>query len=103
MPVVTGVGRRLAALRTGLCPLAAAGAALLLASTPATVLEVAVAGSTKVADGADLSHSGWERHGPALVLLAVLALLLCVGAVRGARPAAVALAACGLAALLILL
>jgi hypothetical protein len=103
MPVVDGVGRRLAALRAGLCLLAAAGAILLLASTPATVLEIAVAGSTKVASGADLSHSGWERHGPALILLAVLAVVLCAGAWRGSRPAAVALAGCGLAALLIVL
>jgi hypothetical protein len=103
MPVVTGVGRRLAALRITLCALAAVGAVLLLASVPATVLEIEVAGSTKVATGADLSHSGWERHGPALLLLAVLALVLCAGALRGARPAAVALAACGLAALLIVL
>ena len=103
MPVLTGVGRRLAALRITLCALAAAGAVLLLASIPATVLEIEIAGSRKVAAGTDLSHSGWERHGPALLLLAVLALVLCAGALRGARPAAVALAACGLAALLIVL
>jgi hypothetical protein len=103
MSVDSGAGRRLAALRTGLCGLAAAGAILLLASTFSTVLEIAVAGSTRVAPGTDLRHSGWERHGPALVLLAVLALALCVGAGRGARPPAVALAACGLAALLIVL
>jgi hypothetical protein len=103
MPAVTGVGRRIAALRTGLCALAAAGAILLLLSTLATVLEISVAGSRRVAGGADLSHSGWERHGPALVLLAVLALALCAGAARGARAAAVALAACGVAALAIVL
>jgi hypothetical protein len=103
MPVVTGVGRRVAALRITLCALAAAGAILLLVSVPATVLEIEVAGTRAVAAGADLSHSGWERHGPALLLLAVVALVLCAGALRGARPAAVALAACGLAALLIVL
>ena len=103
MPVVIGVGRRVAALRITLCALAAAGAILLLVSVPATVLEIEVAGTRAVAAGADLSHSGWERHGPALLLLAVLALVLCAGALRGARPAAVALAACGLAALLIVL
>ena len=90
-------------MRIALCLVAAAGAILLLASTWATVLEISVAGSTKVAAGTDLSHNGWERHGPALLLLAALALVLCVGAARGARPAAVALAACGLAALLIVL
>ena len=61
MPVVTGVGRRLAALRITLCGLAAVGAILLLASVPATVLEIEVAGTRKVAAGADLSHSGAVR------------------------------------------
>jgi hypothetical protein len=103
MPVATGVERRLAALRAGLFVLAVAGAIVLLASVPATVLEISVAGSTRVASGTDLSHSGWERHGPALVLLALLALGLCVAAWRGSRPAAAGIAVCGLAALLIVL
>jgi hypothetical protein len=103
MPVDTGVERRLAGLRIALCALAAVGAVLLLASTTATVLEISVAGSRRVAAGADLSHTGWERHGPALVLLALLALVLCAVAWRGSRPAAAAIAVCGLAVLLIVL
>jgi hypothetical protein len=103
MSVSNGVGRRLAGLRIALFAAAVAGALLLVASTFTTVLAIAVAGSTKVAAGADLRHSGWERHGPALLLLAALALVLAAGALRGSRPAAVAVAVCGLAALLIVL
>jgi hypothetical protein len=103
MSVPTGLERRLAALRTGVCAVAVLGAILLLASTQATVLEIVVGGSRRVAPGTDLSHTGWERHGPALVLLALLALGLCAVAWRGSRAAAAAIAVCGLAALLIVL
>jgi hypothetical protein len=93
---------RRARLRTALAGTAATGAALLLASTFMTVIAITVDGSSRVAS-ADTHLSGWDRHGPALPLLALAALGLALGAARGARACMAALAACGVAALAIVL
>jgi uncharacterized membrane protein (GlpM family) len=88
------------ALRSGLAVAALAGALLLLAATFATIIQITVGTSTN-AVGADTSHTGWDRHGPALIVLALLAVLLLVPAVRGARAAMAGLAVAGVAALAI--
>jgi hypothetical protein len=90
------------ALRSGLALAALGGALLLLIATFATIIQIKVGTSTKAA-GADTSHSGWDRHGPALILLALLALWLVVLALRGSRAAMAGLAAAGVAALAIAL
>jgi hypothetical protein len=84
----------------GLAAIASAGAICLLLATFATIIEIKVGTTTKVPDH-DTHLSGWDRHGPALVLIAVFALLMVAGALRGARPAMIALVVLGLAALLI--
>jgi hypothetical protein len=92
------------ALRIAAAVLAVAGAVLLVVTTFATVKELRIGSATDpVLASGTAGLSGWDRHGPALLLLAVLALPLAAGALRGARPAAVALAVTGLAALLIAL
>ena len=88
------------ALRSGLALAGLAGALLLLAATFATIIQITVGTSTK-AVGADTSHSGWDRHGPALIVLALLAMWLLVLALRGSRAAMAGLAATGVAALAI--
>jgi hypothetical protein len=93
---------RRARLRATLAAAAAAGAALLLASTFMTVIGITVDGSSRL-PSADTHLSGWDRHGPALVVLALAALGLALGAARGARACMAALAACGVAALAIVL
>ena len=89
------------ALRRGLAVLGAIGALCLIASTFATIIRIEVGTTSKVPDF-DTHLSGWDRHGPALLLL---------GAVRAGRwsrarcaaraPAAAALAAVGVVALLL--
>jgi hypothetical protein len=79
---------------------AIAGAAALAAATPAIVIEITVGTTTRLARF-DTELSGWDRHGPALLVLAACAALMAVGALRGARPAMAAVTACGLAALAI--
>src|SRR3954469_20567937 len=88
------------ALRLGLLAAASAGVICLLLATFATVIEIKVGTTTKVPDH-DTHLSGWDRHGPALALIAVFAPGMIAGALRGARPAMAALAALGLVALLI--
>src|SRR5262245_18489081 len=88
------------ALRLGLASAAAIGVACLVLATFATVIEVKVGTTTRVPDH-DTHLSGWDRHGPALLIIALFAAAMIVGAVRGARPAMAALAVLGLAALLI--
>jgi hypothetical protein len=88
------------ALRGGLAAVVVAGAAALVVATFATVISITVGTTTKVA-GADTSQSGWERHGPALLLLALLAVALLAGALRGLRAAMVGLVAAGVAAVAI--
>jgi hypothetical protein len=88
------------ALRLALAATACAGAICLLLATFATVIEIKVGTTTKVADH-DTHLSGWDRHGPALLLIALFAVVMVAGALRGARPAMAALAVLGLVALLI--
>ena len=88
------------ALRQGLAVLGAIGALCLIASTFATIIRIQVGTTSKVPDF-DTHLSGWNRHGPALLLLGLFALAMVAGALRGARPAAAALAATGVVALLI--
>jgi hypothetical protein len=88
------------AVRAGLAAMAFAGVICLLLATFTTIIEIKVGTTTKVPDQ-DTQLSGWDRHGPALLIIAGFALLMIVGALRGARPAMIALAALGLVALLI--
>lgn len=90
------------ALRAGLVAMAAAGLICLLLATFTTVIKITV-GTTSKVPGHDTHLSGWDRHGPALVLVALFAAVMLVGALRGARPAMAALAVLGLVALLIAL
>src|SRR3954463_7588949 len=97
---------RASALPTGLRigPLIAglAGVGALAAATAATVIRITVGTTTRLAN-LDTELSGWERHGPALLVIGAFALVMLVGAVRGARPAMLAVAACGVAALVVAL
>jgi hypothetical protein len=88
------------ALRIGLCAAAAAGVVCLVVATLTTVIEIKVGTTTKL-PGRDTELSGWDRHGPALLIVAAFAAAMVAGALRGARPAMVALAVLGLVALLI--
>ena len=88
------------ALRFALLAAAAVGVICLLLATFATVIEIKVGTTTKVPDH-DTHLSGWDRHGPALLVIAAFAAAMAVGAARGARPAMAALAVLGLVALLI--
>ena len=56
------------ALRQGLAVLGAIGALCLIASTFATIIRIQVGTTSKVPDF-DTHLSGWNRHGPALLLL----------------------------------
>lgn len=88
----------LVALR-GLCAVAGvAGAVLLIASTWATVVQIRVLTTSSLA-GQDTALSGNDLHGIVMVPVALFALVMLAGALRGARPAMVALAATGLLAL----
>ena len=55
------------ALRQGLAVLGAIGALCLIASTFATIIRIQVGTTSKVPDF-DTHLSGWNRHGPALLL-----------------------------------
>jgi hypothetical protein len=86
--------------RVGLAVVAFAGVICLLLATFTTVIQIHVGTTTKI-PGHDTELSGWDRHGPALLIIAGFAVLMIAGALRGARPAMIALAALGLVALLI--
>lgn len=90
------------ALRIGLCAAAAAGVICLLLATFTTVIEIKVGTTTRL-PGRDTHLSGWDRHGPALLIVAVFAAAMVAGALRGARPAMIALAVLGLVVLAIAL
>jgi hypothetical protein len=90
------------ALRYGVIAVGAAGVALLAGATLLTVIHIRVGATSRLAE-LDTALSGWDRHGPALALLALFAGVMLVGAWRGARPAMLATAAAGLAALAIAL
>jgi hypothetical protein len=72
-----------------------AGAVLAVVATFTKVIEI------KVLTVPTFAHEGWDRYGPALLLLAVFALLMLAGAWRGARPAMAGLSVAGLAILAI--
>jgi len=86
------------ALRIGLSVAAAAGVVCLVLATFTTVIEIKV-GTTSRIPGRDTELSGWDRHGPALLIIAAFAAAMLAGALRGARPATIALAVLGLVAL----
>lgn len=87
------------ALRALLALAGIAGCVLLVLATSATVIEIRVLTTTELAAPIDTEQSGWERHGPALLLLAGLGFLMLLGALRGARPAMLAVVVAGVAAL----
>jgi hypothetical protein len=89
-------------LRGGLLVAALAGVAALVLATFSTVIRITVGTTTRLAN-LDTELSGWDRHGPALLIVAALALVMVVGAARGARPAMAAVLACGVAALVVAL
>src|SRR4051812_11545684 len=91
------------AVRAGLLIAGCAGVAALVAATFTTVIRITVGATTRLA-ALDTHLSGWDRHGPALLVIAAFALVMLVGAVRrGARPAVIAVIVCGAAALLVAL
>jgi hypothetical protein len=85
-------------LRIGLCAAASAGVVCLVLATLTTVIEIKVGTTTRL-PGRDTHLSGWDRHGPALLIVAAFAAAMVAGALRGARPAMIALAVLGLVAL----
>jgi hypothetical protein len=95
----TGLSR---GARYGLAFAGVLGVAALAGATVSTVIRITVGTTTRLAS-LDTELSGWERHGPALLVIGAFALVMLLGAVRGARPAMVAVFACGLAALVVAL
>ena len=89
-------------VRLGLFAAGLAGVAALVLATFSTVIRITVGTTTRLAN-LDTELSGWDRHGPALLVIAALALVMLVGAVRGARPAMAAVLVCGVAALFVVL
>jgi hypothetical protein len=74
------------------------GALLLVVATFTTIVEITVETTTRGVDF-DAAQSGWDRHGPALIVLALPALWLLAAALRGIRVAMTGLALTGLVAL----
>jgi hypothetical protein len=99
LPVGSGTVR---AVRIVLAIAALAGALCLIIATFSTIIEITVGTTSKIADR-DTELSGWDRHSVSLLLIAVFALLMTAGALRGARPAMAAVAVAGIAVLLIAL
>src|SRR4051794_1502819 len=81
---------------------AVAGVVCLIVATFSTVIEITVGTTSQIAHR-DTHLSGFDRHSFALILIAVFALVMLLGALRGAKPAMMALAASGIAVLLIAL
>jgi hypothetical protein len=77
-----------------------AGALLLVVATFTTIIKITVETTTRGIDF-DAAQSGWDRHGPALIVLALLALWLLATALRGVRIAMTGVALTGLVALAI--
>jgi hypothetical protein len=102
MPAPKRAIRRPDGVRLGLFAAGLAGVAALVLATFSTVIRITVGTTTRLAN-LDTELSGWDRHGPALLVVAGLALVMLVGAVRGARPAMAAVLVCGLAALFVVL
>jgi hypothetical protein len=99
LPVGSGTVR---AVRIVLAIAALAGALCLIVATFSTIIEITVGTTSKIADR-DTELSGWDRHSVSLLLIAVFALLMTAGALRGARPAMAAVAVAGIVVLLIAL
>lgn len=93
-----GVGPGVVALRAALALAGLAGVVLLVVSTFTTVVQIRVL-TTSALVTQDTEVSGSDLHGIALVLVALFALVMLAGALRGARPAQLALAATGVVAL----
>ncbi len=89
-----------AALRAALAAAGLAGALLLIVATFTPIIKITVETTTSGVD-LDSAQSGWDRHGPALIVLALLALWLLTTALRGTRIAMTGLALAGLVALAI--
>jgi hypothetical protein len=77
-----------------------AGAVLLLVASFTNVIVITVGTTSRVLD-ADTAQTGWDRHGPALLLLGLLALFLLWAALRGSRVAMAGLLVAGVVALAI--
>ncbi|WP_372790210.1 hypothetical protein [Paraconexibacter sp.] len=77
------------------------GVVLLVVATFATIIEITVGGSGSITADVDRELSGYDRHSVALLLIGAAALAMLLGALRGARPAMLAVAACGVTVLLI--
>jgi hypothetical protein len=90
------------AIRIALLVAAVAGGVCLVVATFSTIIQITVGTTSKIADR-DTHLSGWDRHSFALLLIGGFALVMTVGAWRGARPAMAAIAVAGIAALLIAL
>ena len=71
--------RRANAVRAGLLVAALAGVAALVAATFTTVIRITVGTTTRLAS-LDTELSGWDRHGPALLVIAGFALVMLAGA-----------------------
>jgi amino acid transporter len=99
LPVGFGTVR---ALRIVLAIAAVAGAICLVVATFSTIIEITVGTTSKIADR-DTQLSGWDRHSVSLILIALFALVMTAGALRGARPAMAAVAVAGIVVLLIAL
>lgn len=78
------------------------GVAALVLATSATVIRITVGTTSRLAH-LDTDLSGWDRHGPALLVVGAFALFMLLGTVRGARPAMVAVGVCGVVALVVAL
>jgi hypothetical protein len=90
-------------VQTGLLVAGLAGVGALVGATLTTVIRITVGTTTRLAS-LDTELSGWDRHGPALLVIAGFALVMLLGAYgRGARPAMAAVAVCGAAALVVAL
>ncbi len=96
-PQTPGIRSRPAVSRIGalLALVAVTGAFLLVLATFTTVVQIRVLTTSDLA-GQDTEISGGELHGIALVVVALVALVMLAGALRGVRPAMMALAATGL-------
>jgi hypothetical protein len=89
-----------AALRAALAVAGLAGALLLVVATFTTIIEITVETTTRGVDF-NAAQSGWDRHGPALIVLALLALWLLAAALRGPRVAMTGVALTGIVTLAI--
>ncbi len=87
--------RGLSAARGALALCGIAGIAGLIAATLSPIRRIEVAGHVRAA----FDRTGWDLRGPALLLVAAVALVLLVAALRGSRPAALGVAVCGLVAI----